>query len=530
MTDPRLVTAMSRPDFYPHRPAAVELVQTHISYVFIAGDLVYKVKKAVDFGFLDFTTPEKRRDNCLKEVALNRRLAPEAYLGVEEISEGATGALVLGPGRKVVDYAVKMIKLPEEKMLVNLLAGRKIEPQDMDAIARKVSDFHSQAETGGDIDRFGSLEIIRKNHDENFEQTGNYIGRTILREQYDFIRAYIYNFLRTKKELLENRVAGGHIRDCHGDLHAEHVCLADGIIIFDCIEFNDRFRYSDTAADVAFLSMDLDFRGYPDFSREFVKAYARHSGDEDLAELLPFYQCYYAYVRGKVIGFRLDDPVIGAAEKKSARLTARKYFNLAAKYATIRRKPLLIITTGLMGSGKSILARNLAAVLGAKVIRTDILRKEILNIRPEERRLEKFGEGIYSEEMSARTYEKAFEKAKAILAGGGSVIIDASFKRNEARLRAAQIAAEAGSGFFALQCECTSAVVRERLDRRIKAGRDASDGRWELYEQQQRDYDKVTGLPKGSHILVDTCGTPGRSLYRALSGMFFPKRMSKNSF
>jgi len=522
MTDPRLVTAMSRPDFYPHGPASVELVQTHISYVFIAGDLVFKVKKAVDFGFLDFTTLEKRREDCLKEVSLNRRLAPEAYLGVEEISEGESGELVLGAGRKVVEYAVKMMKLPEDRMLVKLLAENKIEPQSMGAIARKVSDFHSRAETGGNIDRFGSLEIIKKNHDENFEQTESFIGRTIAREQYNFIRAYIYKFLLTKKGLLEQRVSGRHIRDCHGDLHAEHICMADSIIIYDCIEFNDRFRYSDTAADVAFLSMDLDYRGYPEFSREFVKAYLRHSGDADSIELLPFYQCYYAYVRGKVIGFRLNDKAISAAEKKAASMTARKYFDLAAKYAAIPERPLLIITTGLMGSGKSVLARNLAAVLDAKVIRTDVLRKEILNIRPAERRLEKFGEGIYTEEMSARTYEKAFEKARSILSEGCSVIIDASFKRNAARLRAAEIAKGAGSGFFAFQCECTSSVVHERLDQRMRTSRDASDGRWELFEKQKSDYEQISGLPPGAHILIDTCGTPSQSLYQALSEMFFP--------
>lgn len=522
MTDPRLVTAMSRPDFYPHRPASVELIQTHISFVFIAGDLVYKVKKAVDFGFLDFTTLEKRKENCLKEVSLNRRLAPEAYLGVEEISEGEDGGLVPGPGRKVVEYAVKMIKLPEDRMLVNLLAGKEIEPPQMDAIARKVAGFHSKAATGGDIDRFGSLEIIRKNHDENFEQTQSFISRTILPEQYDFIRAYICKFLQEKKELLDKRVAGRHIRDCHGDLHAEHVCLADSIIIFDCIEFNDRFRYSDTAADVAFLAMDLDFRGYPEFAREFVKAYLAYSGDADLTELLPFYQCYYAYVRGKVISFRLNDPAISADEKKAAKMTARKYFNLAAKYAAIPARPLLIITTGLMGSGKSVLARKLGEILDAGVIRTDVLRKELLNIRPGERRLEKFGEGIYSEEMTARTYDRAFEMARSALASGRSVIIDASFKRNEARLRAAEIAAEAGSGFYAFQCECTSAAVHERLDRRMKASRDASDGRWELFELQKKDYEKVSGLPRGAHILIDTCGTQNQSLYQALSGIFFP--------
>ena len=522
MTDLRIVAAMSRPDFYPHRPSSVEVVQTHISYVFIAGELVYKVKKAVDFGFLDFTTLEKRRENCLKEVNLNRRLAPDTYLGVAEIGEGENGEIVLGAGR-TVEYAVKMKKLPMDRMLVELLAKGLIKPPDMRRVADRLVSFHGRAESRPEIDRFGSLEVIRRNHDENFEQTKGFIGRTISREQYEFIKSYVDEFLSGRRDLLQKRVSGRHIRDCHGDLHAEHICFTDGIVIFDCIEFNDRFRYSDTIADVAFLAMDLDFRGYPSHARAFFDAYTRLSGDHDDSELLPLYMCYYAYVRGKVIGFRLDDPAISAPEKEAARSTAARYFDLAAKYAASPQKPLLIITTGLMGSGKSVLAANLSALLGAEVIRTDVLRKQILNIRPEERRLEKFGKGIYSDDVTARTYEKAFELAQEVIAGGRTAIIDASFKKNLDRLRAARIAQAAGSGFFVVECICAAETVRKRLDGRLRANRDASDGRWELYQQQKEDFDPVSGMPPQSHITVDTCGSQVSSLYEAISRIRFRK-------
>lgn len=523
MTHPRLIAAMSNPGFYPHNPPTVELVQTHISYVFIAGGLVYKVKKPVDFGFLDFTTLEKRRENCLKEVSLNRRLAPETYLGVEEITEDEDGSLALGSSGRVIEYAVKMKKLPADGMLVKMLAEDRVTPGAMDEIARKLANFHGSAETGGEIDRFGSIEVIRRNHDENFEQTAPFIDRTIGKEQYGFLRLYVNDFLERKRSLLEERVSRGRIRDCHGDLHAEHICLTDGIVIYDCIEFNDRFRYSDAAADVAFLAMDLDYRGYPDHSRAFVEAYVRHSADGGLRELLPFYECYYAYVRGKVIGFRLDDPAISGPDKETARLGAANYFELAAKYAARPEKPIMVVMTGLMGSGKSVLAASLAPFLDAEVIRTDILRKELLNIRPEERHLEKFGEGIYSPELTARTYEKAFERARAALGAGRSAIIDGSFKKNADRIAALRIAQGAGAGFFVVECECAVETVRERLERRLEESRDASDGRWELYELQRADYEPVSSLPAQAHIKADTCLGRQSALYGTLSRVRFPE-------
>ena len=515
MTHPGLMAAMSRPEFYPHGPQTVDIVQTHISLIFIAGNEVYKVKKAVDFGFLDFTALEKRKFYCEEELRLNRRLAPETYLAVVPIAEDAAGALHPGETGRIVDYAVRMKLLPRERMLGRLLAEGKVEPAVMSAIARKLAAFHGQAETGGRIDEVGGIWTIRRNHEENFAQTADYIGVTIPRGRYEFIRAYAFAFLAREEPLFRKRVSEHRIRDCHGDLHLEHICVADGITIFDCIEFNERFRFGDVAAEVAFLAMDLDFNGYTDWAETFVDAYVRHAADPEVRTLLNFYRCYYAYVRGKVVGFRFRDPAIGEKERQEARETAARYFDLAFAYAARPERPVLILTAGLMGTGKSVLAQGLARNLGAEVIRTDVLRKELLSILPAERRPDTFGQGIYSDEITGRTYARALEIASAHLTKGHSAIIDASYKRRAERLRAADQAKELGADFFLIECVCPEETVKERLENRRG---DASDGRWEIFLAQKADFDPVTEIPAASHIVIDTAQDPDACLIDALRG------------
>ncbi len=515
MTHPDLAAAMSQPAFYPHRPEKVDVVQTHISFIFIAGQEVYKVKKAVDFGFLDFTTLEKRKFFCGEELRLNRRLAPEAYLDVVPVTEDAAGALHLGGDGRIVEYALRMKRLPQDRMLGRLLAEKKADAAVMDAIAQRLAAFHAGAETGGRIDEIGGIATIRHNHEENFAQTAPYIGRTIPRDRYAFIRSYALAFLEREEALLAGRVAGHRIRDCHGDLHLEHICVDNGITIFDCIEFNERFRFGDVAAEVAFLSMDLDYNGYPDCSEAFVAAYIRHSGDPDVARLLNFYRCYYAYVRGKVVGFRIQDPAIGEEGRREAAKTAARYFDWAYAYAARPERPTLILTAGLMGTGKSVLAQSLAPLIGARLIRMDVLRKELLSIRPDERRPEPFGQGIYSGEVSRKTYDRALEMASEELAKGRPVIIDGSYKSRAERLKAAAEARRLSADFFVLECVCPDSIVKERLDARQAEGRDPSDGRWEIFLAQKADFDPIGGLA-GSHITIDTSVPPEASLAEAL--------------
>lgn len=508
MTHPQLLEAMTNPNFYPHKPAVVELVQTHISYVFIAGDFVYKIKKPVNFGFLDFTSLEKRKYYCEEELRLNKRLAPSIYLDVVSIAQDSQDNLLLGNGEKVIDYAVRMKKLPLDKMLKTLLANGQVNEKVMDAIAGKIAAFHKLAETGGRVDEMGSPATIRHNHEENFGQTLQYVNVTIPEYQYHFIKDYVENFLEEKKALFAERVADGRIRDCHGDLHLEHICITDEIIIFDCIEFNERFRFCDVAAEVAFLTMDLDFNGYLQQGEYFVKSYLKYSGDDDMLILLNFYRCYYAYVRGKVISFRLDQKDLLPDERSQIAKTAGHYFDLAYTYAARLERPVLILTAGLMGSGKSYQARHLAARLGAKTIRTDILRKELLNINPTDRHYVEFGQGIYSDDISRLTYDKAYELAEVAIKSAKPVIIDASFKRRSERQKAMQLAQKLDIPFYIIECTCRDEVVKIRLEKRAREKSNASDGRWEIFQEQKKDFDAINEVPAGHYFKIDTAGNP----------------------
>ncbi|MEE9935453.1 MAG: AAA family ATPase [Deltaproteobacteria bacterium] len=499
---------LTRPDFYPHRPAAVEMVQTHISWVFIAGDLVYKVKKPVNFGFLDFTTLEKRKFYCEEEVRLNRRLAPSIYLDVVPIVRREDGRLRPGGPGDVVDYAVRMKKLPLDRMLKILLAQGRADAKVMDAVARRIARFHREAETGGAIDEMGRPAIIRHNQEENFAQTEKYVNRTIPAYQYDFIREYVEKFLNVHSELLERRVAEHRIRDCHGDLHLEHICIADDILVFDCIEFNERFRFGDVAAEVAFLTMDLDYNGYPERAEDFARSYLDDSGDRDVPALLNFYRSYYAYVRGKVTSFRLDQKELPEAERSDVIRTATQYFNLSYTYAARLEKPALILTAGLIGSGKSYQARNLAERLGADVVRTDVLRKELLQIAPAEKHPDAFGQGIYSADITRKTYEKAVEWAAGRLAQGRPVIIDASFRSRADRAPAIALARKLAVPLYVIECACPDELVKIRLEKRQQDRDNPSDGRWEILQEQKRHYEAICEIPAQSHFRVDTSDKP----------------------
>jgi aminoglycoside phosphotransferase family enzyme len=327
----QVVQAMLTPEAYPQDPGKIELIQTHISFVFLTENYVYKVKKAVNFGFLDFSTLDKRRFFCEKELELNRRLCPEIYL--EVVSLNKSGAIKINGGGETVEYALKMKRLPQERIMTTLLKEGKVDKKTVDEIAQIVAQFHSRAQTNSEISQFGSLKIVKTNWDENFSQTIKYIGQTIPQVDFQFIQTKINGFMEKNKALFESRMADKRIRDCHGDLHSGNIFITDKICIFDAIEFNDRFRYSDVAADVAFLAMDLDFQNRTDLADYFIERYLTYSKDQQLTQLLPFYKCYRAYVRGKVISFRLDDPNISPTEKASATAEAQAYFKLAAEYA-----------------------------------------------------------------------------------------------------------------------------------------------------------------------------------------------------
>jgi uncharacterized protein len=328
-----IIRVLSSVAAYPEPAASVEIAQTQMSVVFIAGDFVYKLKKPVNLGYLDYTTLAKRKQLCEQEVKLNRRLCPEVYLGVIPVT-AENGLIKLGGTGTAIEYAVKMKKLPQERMLDVLLAKNQVTPDMIARVAEKVVAFHQKAETDKEIGAAGTIETIRFNTEENFSQTGKYIPRALTAVQFQKIADFTRTFVAQHAQLFQKRVAGKRIRDCHGDLHTQHICFTDGICIYDCIEFNDRFRYADVAAEVSFLAMDLDSWGHPDLSRQFVAAYVAKSGDSEILQLLNFYKCYYAYVRGKVNCFRLNDPLLSAEQQQKALTEATKYFAIAESYIT----------------------------------------------------------------------------------------------------------------------------------------------------------------------------------------------------
>ena len=329
----QVVEALMKPEAYDEDPGSIELVQTHISFVFLTKRFVYKVKKAVDFGFLDFTTLEKRRFFCEKELELNRRLCGDMYLEVVPINK-ADSIKIKGAG-ETVEYAVKMKRMPQEKMMSKLLEKNKVDDGLVDRIAKIIAEFHSKAATSRRISEFGSLAVIETNWKENYDQTEEFIGKTIFKEDFELIRNRVNKFMMRNIAVFEKRVTAGRVRDCHGDIHSGNIFITNGSYIFDAIEFNERFRYSDVAADVAFLAMDLDFRGRTDLSNFFVEKYVEYSDDQELTRLLPFYKCYRAYVRGKVVSFKLKDLNISSEDKSAAVKEAKAYFKLAATYAEI---------------------------------------------------------------------------------------------------------------------------------------------------------------------------------------------------
>lgn len=327
-----IIHDLQNPDLLPDRTKNVAVVQTHISIVFVADKFVYKIKKPVNFGFLDFSTLEKRRYYCHRELELNRRLSKDIYIDVLPVTYDGKRYSIGNSTGEVVEYAVKMKRIPDQKLMKTLFENGELGMDHLSKIAHVLAGFHAAGLRTEEIDRFGSLEGFKVNTDENFEQVEKYIGVTIGAKEFEAIKQWTEDFYSLNSDLFHKRVKGGKIRDCHGDLHMEHICLMEELAMIDCIEFNDRFRYSDTLADIAFLLMDLEYHGGEDLARFLWEEYKRLAGETDTDRLLTFYKVYRAFVRGKVNGFQVDDDNIEADKKEDAVRTAGKYFQLAFSY------------------------------------------------------------------------------------------------------------------------------------------------------------------------------------------------------
>ena len=382
MTAPEFITDLLDPRAHPEPPGTVELRQTHISWLIFTDQWVYKIKKPLNLGFLDFSELDERRRFCHEEVRLNRRLSPDVYVGVVVLRR-ADGRVVVGEtdedpaahSDKPVDYAVKMRRLPVDRWLKRTLEDGTAAPESIRRVARRIAAFHSSVEPASPECPTGRLETVRFNTEENFEQVSPFVGRTLTSELFDVVRAYTRTFLERRGDLFRLREAEGRVLDGHGDLHTAQICIENGISFIDCIEFNERFRIADVAADIAFLAMDLDRHGRRDLRSVLVDTYVEETADTQLVELLPFYMTYRAFTRGKVESLRVDQLLREQPDEAGqVQDSAKEYFRLAQAYA-IPAPPVLIMMTGLMGSGKSTLAKAVASRLKCAHVRTDEVTK-----------------------------------------------------------------------------------------------------------------------------------------------------------
>lgn len=495
------IQELLQPNFYGGEVKRVRLIQTHTSWVFLAGGFAYKVKKPVNFGFLDYTTLSARKFFCDEEVRLNRLLSPDLYLGVVPIVEKG-GRLQFGEDGRVIDYAVKMRALPQRAIMTERLKRKEVSFRQIDEITRRVAEFHRQAERGKQVAQYGSSEIIRLNWDENFAQTLNFRGKTISYRMFDEIKQRVEGFILRYREVFRSRREGGFVRRCHGDLHSKNIFLTDRVYIFDCIEFNPRFSCCDVASEVAFMAMDLDYFERHDLANFFLERYQNYSNDNGFLKLLNFYRCYRAYVRGKVISFQLNDATINQAEKRSAAVTARRYFRLSARYARLmEEKNWLLVLCGLPGVGKSYLAKRFAARKLAVHLLSDSIRKQLLGIPVDERRFEGYGKGIYTADISQRTYEELLTRAEIFLEGKQNVILDATFVSPKTRNRCRELAQRLNVPVLFVWANCPEKTVVRRLRRRAQES-GFSDANLEVYRRMKVSFPPPERTP--DLIAVDT--------------------------
>lgn len=503
MTLADLIGALEQPTAYPHPVEEVRVHRTHISVVFLAGDFAYKVKKPIELEFLDYGTLERRRHFCEEEVRLNRRLAPEVYLGVVPIVRGDDGLEVeiddggrddeepaVGGGREVVEWAVRMRRLPTDRTLQSLLERGTVEVEDVVGVANHLADFHGRAARGPEISRYGSFETVAGNARDNLTQSRDQVGATIHPDVFERLSRGVEAALEERRGLIERRAERDVPCDTHGDLRLDHVYFLpdhEQPVIVDCIEFNPAFRFADPVADTAFLAMDLAQAGRRDLAGSFADAYFRAADDEEGRELLSFYVSYRAAVRGKVQGIKAAEGDVPEEERREAARTARGHWLLALEtLEAAGERPGLVLVGGLPASGKTTLARALAEAAGFTVVRSDVVRKELAGLEPDDPSAAAWESGLYSREWSDRTYEECRRRAERALFRGERVVVDASFHDEAQRRAFLETAVRHGARARLLLCEAGPEVVGERLAARAA---DASDADWDIYDRMRERWE-----------------------------------------
>jgi aminoglycoside phosphotransferase family enzyme/predicted kinase len=491
------------------RPTRVDLAETHISWVFLLDADVFKVKKPVALGFVDFRSIEQRKAACDAEVRLNARLAPHVYRGVVPIRRGDDGRFIAGGDGKVVDWAVHMVRLSDDHRADLLLARGELTGESIDAVAARIASFHAAARCDESTARLGTPDAISFNVEENFAQTRGHVAKYVNADQAEEMARWQTAFVRGHEALFAQRIAAGRVRDGHGDLRLEHVYLgqvassADPTII-DCIEFSDRFRFADVCSDVAFLSMDLAAHRRVDLAERLLARYARDADDFDLYALVDFYESYRAYVRGKIAAIVAADGGLDSDARQRAESDARRYFLLAL--AVERRSmllPAVACVGGLIASGKSTIADRVGLALSAPVVEADRTRKAILGVEATRPIDESAWQGVYDPAFTEKVYAEVLRRADVVLASGRPVVVDASFRSRAMRRAAQDLAARHHVPFCFIECRADPSVSRSRLVARA-AARGVSDGRLEIFDAFRAQFETVDELAPGDHVVLDT--------------------------
>jgi aminoglycoside phosphotransferase family enzyme/predicted kinase len=477
----RLMEFLALPSSYPHGPRDVRSIQTHISQVFIASPFVFKVKKPVNLGFLDFSTLEKRHYFCRRELELNRRLCPEVYLSVIPIYESDAGFSFDDEDGEIVEYAVKMRELPPGWFLNELLAKGSIGEGEINRLISRLRRFYEAQNPSEEIEEWATPAKLQIRTNENLDQVEPFIGKTLSPTAFETVRHFTNAFYVANDGLFRDRIEQHRIRDGHGDLHLDHVHITpEATTIFDCIEFNDRFRFIDIANDLAFLAMDFDFEGRRDIGQMFLRNASREFGDPALLELTDFYKCFRAFVRGKVESIEMTSTEPSATAEHWKRAT--RYFRLALRYAVSGSQPLVLVVMGRVGTGKSTIAKQLENELGWPVISSDRVRKSLAGVPLPERTARDLKGIVYSERMTDQTYEELIKQGLAALSIESGVILDATFSSRAKRDYLQNACAEAGVSVRVIELEAGHNDILNRLKARDEIKGEISDARLEDLE------------------------------------------------
>ncbi|ACB49523.1 unknown [Crocosphaera subtropica ATCC 51142] len=492
-----LIKQLQNPNSYPHTVQdSIKVLQTHASAIFLTGNYAYKIKKPVDFGFLDYSTLEKRQHFLNQELVMNQAIAPDIYLEVLPITI-KNDQVKIGEEGKIIDYVLKMNQFPQDCLFINLFQAGKLEKKHLENLGKVVAEFHKNTQTNDYIRRFGNIEMIKKSIDENYERTEKYIGIVQTEKQYQETKEFTNHYFELKQNYFKQRQQADKIRECHGDLHLKNVCLWNGKIeLFDRIEFNEEFRYVDVMFDIAFTIMDLDARNRTDFSNIFLNTYLEYTGDWQGLQVLPLYLSRQAYVRAKVNSMLLDDSNISEKEHQKAQEDAKNYYHLAWKY-TQQHQGKIIMMSGLSGSGKTTMAKYLAQDINAILIRSDAVRKHRGNIP-----LDETGDNeLYSAAMNQETYKTLIQLGEMMAKEGFNVILDAKFDRHQWRETVIEIAKKYNISLTILYCYAPLKILSDRLSKRQG---DISDATPNLLKQQQNNAQDFNEKEMSYVKIIDT--------------------------